>query len=66
MSAFRGAVDFTRPDDLRWIAGAASMGLDAVLRAYEQWGPDAPSHLEGDFAFAIWDALKRELFCARD
>ena len=39
---------------------------ELVLRAYQCWGNDCPMHLLGDFAFAIWDATKHELFCARD
>jgi asparagine synthase (glutamine-hydrolysing) len=37
-----------------------------ILRAYEKWGRDTAIHLIGDFAFAIWDARTRELYCARD
>ena len=37
-----------------------------ILAAYRKWGPDAPSHLIGDFAFAIWDAEAARLFAARD
>ena len=37
-----------------------------ILAAYEQWGGDCPKHLLGDFAFAIWDGQKQQLFCARD
>ena len=37
-----------------------------ILKAYEKWGEDCPSHLLGDFAFAIWDVAQRRLFCARD
>jgi asparagine synthase (glutamine-hydrolysing) len=37
-----------------------------ILAAYERWGADAPQHLVGDFAFAIWDAGRQTLFCARD
>lgn len=39
---------------------------DLVLRAYQCFGADAPLRIIGDFAFIIWDAAKRELFCARD
>jgi asparagine synthase (glutamine-hydrolysing) len=39
---------------------------DLILAAYERWGADAPEKLIGDFAFAIWDANRQELFCARD
>ncbi len=41
---------------------------DAVLlmRAYLRWGEACPEHLQGDFAFAIWDAERQQLFCVRD
>jgi len=37
-----------------------------VLEAYKKWGYDTPKHLLGDFAFAIWDSKKEELFITRD
>jgi asparagine synthase (glutamine-hydrolysing) len=37
-----------------------------ILDAYETWGERCPEHLLGDFAFALWDGRKRQLFCARD
>ena len=37
-----------------------------VLRAWQRWGRDCPNHLLGDYAFAVWDANERTLFCARD
>lgn len=37
-----------------------------ILAAYEKWGEECPAKLIGDFAFAIWDKRKQELFCARD
>jgi asparagine synthase (glutamine-hydrolysing) len=39
---------------------------DFVLAAYRKWGEDCPKYLLGDFAFAIWDKIKQQLFCARD
>lgn len=41
---------------------------DAVLlmRAYLRWGEACPEHLQGDFAFALWDGERRQLFCVRD
>ena len=39
---------------------------ETILHAYEQYGADCPQHLNGMFAFAIWDKRSRELFCARD
>lgn len=37
-----------------------------ILGAYKKWGESCPDHLCGDFAFAIWDHEKQQLFCARD
>jgi asparagine synthase (glutamine-hydrolysing) len=37
-----------------------------ILHAYELWGPDCLDHLIGDFAFILWDAEHRRLFCATD
>lgn len=37
-----------------------------ILAAYERWGEALVDKLSGDFAFAIWDGHKRQLFCARD
>ena len=37
-----------------------------LLGAYRAWGADCARHLEGDFAFAIWDRESRTLTCARD
>jgi asparagine synthase (glutamine-hydrolysing) len=39
---------------------------ELILQAWLRWGEDCPRHLIGDYAFAIWDARKEELFCARD
>jgi asparagine synthase (glutamine-hydrolysing) len=39
---------------------------ELILHAYERWGASCPEHLLGDFAFAVWDADKQHLFCARD
>lgn len=37
-----------------------------ILGAYKKWGEECPKHLLGDFAFAIWDEKKQQLFCVRD
>ncbi|WP_310582473.1 asparagine synthase (glutamine-hydrolyzing) [Deinococcus sp.] len=39
---------------------------ELVLRAYEVWGRDCLSRIDGDFALVIWDARQRQAFCARD
>ena len=33
-----------------------------ILFAYQLWGEEAPNHLLGDFAFAIWDERRQKLF----
>jgi asparagine synthase (glutamine-hydrolysing) len=37
-----------------------------ILAAYARWGEACAERLLGDFAFAIWEAAERRLFCARD
>ena len=44
----------------------AASDAELILRAYMKWGTACVERLLGDFAFAIWDALARRLFCARD
>ncbi|MFL5541163.1 MAG: asparagine synthetase B, partial [Longimicrobiaceae bacterium] len=39
---------------------------ELVLRAYRAWGDRCVERLQGDFAFAVWDAPRRRLFAARD
>ncbi|MGK4904647.1 asparagine synthase (glutamine-hydrolyzing) [Streptomyces albus] len=39
---------------------------EVVLRAYLEWGERCVEHLEGMFAFAVWDPARRRLLLARD
>lgn len=39
---------------------------ELILHSYLIWGEGCAKHLLGDFAFAIWDGHRRQLFCARD
>lgn len=59
-------------DELAGSLGAAGHSLrddtdaELLLRCYECWGEACAARLLGDFAFAIWDARRRALICARD
>jgi asparagine synthase (glutamine-hydrolysing) len=39
---------------------------EAIIHAWESFGPDCLQHLSGMFAFALWDRNRRTLFLARD
>lgn len=39
---------------------------EVILEAYREYGKNCVDEFRGMFAFAIWDAEKGELFCARD
>ncbi|MBI2134289.1 asparagine synthase (glutamine-hydrolyzing) [Candidatus Woesearchaeota archaeon] len=39
---------------------------EAIVHAYEEFGDGCVNHLDGMFAFAIWDSRRKRLFLARD
>jgi asparagine synthase (glutamine-hydrolysing) len=39
---------------------------ETIIHAWESWGPDCLQHLNGQFAFALWDRNRGQLFLARD
>lgn len=59
-------------DDLRRRLGAqritvrGSSPSHLVAAAYRAWGAAAAAHLEGDFAFIVWDRIHRRVCAARD
>jgi asparagine synthase (glutamine-hydrolysing) len=58
----------TLRDQLRGLGHAFRSGTDTevILAAYRQWGEDCVVRFEGMWAFALWDAPRRRLFCSRD
>src|ERR1043166_4668710 len=45
---------------------ATRTDTEVLLQAYRHWGEDCLGHLEGMFAFAVWDPARNRLFCSRD
>lgn len=39
---------------------------EVLLAAYDYWGTACVQHLNGMYAFAVWDDKQKQLFCARD
>ena len=39
---------------------------EVIIKAFHLWGEDCVNHLDGMFAFAIWDQSSQQLFVARD
>lgn len=39
---------------------------EVIIAAYQKWGEDSVQHLDGIFAFGIWDRQEKKLFLARD
>lgn len=39
---------------------------EVIIHLYEEYGTDCLAYLRGQFAFVIWDSVKRRLFGARD
>jgi asparagine synthase (glutamine-hydrolysing) len=45
---------------------ATQSDTEVILGAYAAYGRDCIRKFDGMFAFAVWDRVERQLFCARD
>jgi asparagine synthase (glutamine-hydrolysing) len=45
---------------------ATESDTEVLVRGWDAWGVDLPSHLDGMYAFVIYDRARSELFAARD
>jgi len=45
---------------------ATTSDTEVIAHAYAEWDVDCLRHFNGDFAIAVWDRERRELFLARD
>lgn len=50
---------------VNWYKGEPSDAA-IILSSYIKWGVELLDHIDGDFAFAIWDAKKKRVFAAKD
>jgi asparagine synthase (glutamine-hydrolysing) len=37
-----------------------------ILKAFEKWGADCVQHLDGEYVYAIWNKVSKELFISND
>jgi asparagine synthase (glutamine-hydrolysing) len=47
-------------------AFATKCDTEVIVHGYEEWGEDVVSHLDGMFAFAVWDDTRQRLLLGRD
>ena len=40
--------------------------MEVIVHGYEEWGDRVTERVNGQFAFALWDASRRRLLAARD
>lgn len=63
-SELRTALGFPAPPDAT--DAIVDHATSLILRAWLRWGEDCVDHIDGDFAFAVFDPRKQKLYIARD
>ncbi len=59
-------VEVRRALETRGVHFTTRSDTEVLLEAYRHWGEDCVDHLEGMWAFALYDAERRRLFISRD
>ena len=66
-------ISWSRLDNVDETKSTLSSGMDIgsndaslILACYQQWFEECPKHIDGDFAFAVYDPLKQQILLARD
>lgn len=49
-----------------WYTFSTKSDTEVILAAYDRWWTECVSHFNGMRSFAIYDPLKRQVFCSRD
>jgi asparagine synthase (glutamine-hydrolysing) len=58
--------DLRRELSVKGHAFCSHSDTEVILAAYQEWGSDCLEHLNGMFAFALYDGGRRQIFLARD
>jgi len=58
--------DLRRALERERIVPAGDGASHMILAAYRAWGKNCAAHLEGDFAFIVWDRRTQRILAARD
>jgi asparagine synthase (glutamine-hydrolysing) len=58
--------DLLRALAARGVVPEGATPAHLILAAYRAWGTACTDHLEGDWAFVLWDRARDRVLCARD
>lgn len=59
-------LDIRKDLEAKGVTFRSGTDTEVIIKLYEQEGVNCLTHLNGMFAFALWDKTKQELFIARD
>jgi asparagine synthase (glutamine-hydrolysing) len=59
-------VELTKELEAKGHLFSTQSDTEVILELYEEYGPDCVQRMNGQWAFAIWDAKRKRLFLSRD